>query len=224
MGLRRVLWVALVVAMSALVVAVLPTRGAGADVQSFSISVTGTAGNFFYNSSSANAVLSQEWYSAYEHVGVTVNAGDSRYSFDFSTPKGSGQRFVTGDYQWAAEYPFIVEGRPGIAVHGNSPGCANQTGNFEVRDIARSELRITRLWLVWERWCGSAIGPSRVEFGELRLGYPQAAYDVSPTVVVFPWSTIYPGDAAPAVPIRVRLTSSDTVTADTPSVSGADAC
>src|SRR6266542_3125095 len=226
MSLRRLLPVTLAVAMCALVVAVLPTRGAGADVQSFSISVTGDAGNFFYDSSDANAGLSQEWYlTGYEHVGVSVtaNTGDSGYSFDFATPKEGNQRFVTGFYQWAQDYPFFVQGRPGIAVHGNSPGCANQTGNFEVRDMARSELRITRLWLVWERWCGSAIGPSRVEFGELRLGYPQAAYDVSPTVVVWPWDTIYPGDAAPAVPVRVRLTSSDTVTADTPSVSGADA-
>jgi hypothetical protein len=207
-------------------VAVLPTRGAGADVQSFSISVTGTAGNFFYDSSNANAVLSQDWYvnPTYEHVGVTASIGDSRYSFDFATPKGGGQRLVTGFYQWAQDYPFNDPGRPGIAVHGNSAGCSNQTGNFEVRDIARSGLLITRLWLVWERWCGSVIGPSSwVEFGELRLGYPQAAYDVSPRVVVWPWSTIYPGDAAPAVPVRVRLTSSDTVTADTPSVSGADA-
>ncbi len=226
MSLRRLLPVALVVAMSALVVAVLPTRGADAIDGSFSVSVTGTAGNFFYNSSNATDSLTQLWYGTYEqiHVGVTANAGDSQYGFDFATPNGSGQRFVTRDYQWAAEYPFNGQGRPGIAVHGNSPGCSNQTGNFEVRDIARSGLQITRLWLVWERWCGNASGASSwVEFGELRLGYPQAAYDVSPTVVVWPWDTIYPGDAAPAVPIRVRLTSSDTVTADTPSVSGADA-
>ncbi len=227
MSLRRLLPVALVVAMSALVVAVLPTRGADAIDGSFSVSVTGTAGNFSYNSSNATDSLTQLWYGTYEqiHVGVTANAGGSQYSFDFATPNGSGQRFVTRDYQWAAEYPFNGQGRPGIAVHGNSPGCSNQTGNFEVRDIARSGLLITRLWLVWQRTCGDGYGRPTdwVESGELRLGYPQAAYDVSPTVVVWPWDTIYPGDAAPAVPIRVRLTSSDTVTADTPSVSGADA-
>jgi hypothetical protein len=36
-------------------------------------------------------------------------------------------------------------------VHGNQPGCINQTGSFEVRDIHRSGGHITRLWMVFER-------------------------------------------------------------------------
>jgi hypothetical protein len=225
MGLRRLLPVTLAVATSALVVA-LPAPGAHARSieQSFSVSISGTAGNFFYNSSNAGASLTQTWeqssYGTYEEIHVDVAKSiNSQYIFDFATPDGSGRRFVTRFYRWAQEYPFNGQGRPGISVHGNQPGCSNQTGSFEVRDIRRSGLQITRLWLVWERWCGN----SWVEFGELRLGYPQTAYDVSPRVVVLPWSTIYPGGAAPAVPVRVRLTSSKAVTADTPSVSGADA-
>jgi hypothetical protein len=99
------------------------------------------------------------------------------------------------------------------------PGCGNQTGSFEVRDIRRVGFAITSLWLVFERWCS----PGWVEFGELRLGYPHTAYDVSPRVVAWPWTTIYPRHAAQDVPVRVRLTSAKAVTAYTPSVSGPDA-
>jgi hypothetical protein len=233
MSLRRVLSVALTVAMSALVVVVVlarPTQAHGLDFQSFSASVSGSGGNFFYNSNNATVTAGQLWYGDYEqlHIGVTAKTGGSDYVFDFATLKGSGQRFVTRDYQWAQDYnPFSDPGRPGINVYGDGDpnGCGQpQTGNFEVRDIARSGLTITRLWLVWARWCGDAFGGgSWVEFGELRLGYPQAAYDVSPRVVVWPSDTTYPGDAGQAVPVQVRATSSAAVTAGTPSVSGADA-
>lgn len=223
MGLRRLLSVTLAVATSALVVTALPVPGAHAQSigQSFSISVTGTAGSFFYNQRNATVGLTQTWDGTYEviQVMVTAKTGNSGYTFDFATPNGSGQRFVTRFYQWAQEYPVNGPGRPGISVLGNQPGCSNQSGNFEVRGIQRSGLEITRLWLVWRRWCGN----SWVEFGELRLGYPRRAYDVSPRVVVWPWSTVYPGEAAAAVPVRVRRTSSKAVTAYTPSVSGADA-
>ena len=98
--------------------------------------------------------------------------------------------------------------------------CNQQTGSFEVRDIRRQGLEITRLWVVFERWCG----PGQVQFGELRLGYPVTAYDVSPRTVVWPWTTIAPGRASPDdVPIVVRLTSSQAVTVSAPSVSGSHA-
>lgn len=42
--------------------------------------------------------------------------------------------------------------------------------------------------------------------------------------MVWPWTTLYPGQAAPEdVPVKVRRTSASAVTAGTPSVSGADA-
>lgn len=228
MGLRRLLSVTLAVATGALVASAVPAQGAHAQSTGqsfFSVSVTGTAGSQFFSPRNASVNLTQTWnrdsYGTYEeiHVGVATKSGGSQYSFDFATPNGSGQRFATRFYRWAQQYPFNAQGRPGISVQGNQPGCGNQTGNFEVRSIHRSGLRITRLWLVWERWCS----PNWVEYGELRLGYPKPTYNVSPRVVVWPWSTIYPGDAAPAVPVRVRLTSSKTVTASQPSVSGTDA-
>ncbi len=202
-------------------------------VQTSSISVSGTAGNFFFSSpGSASISWGQIWeqdsYGFHEHIRVVAATkdGKSQYTFDFGTPLGKGYHFVDRFYRWAREYSGDwLPGRPAISVHGNQPGCANQTGSFEVRDIHRSGGNITRLWLVFERWCNDAYGrPRGVEHGELRLGYPATAYDVSPRVVVWPWTTVYPGQSAPDdVAVTVRLTSSSLVTAGTPSVSGADA-
>ena len=224
-GPRRVLFGTLVVTALGVVAALLPVPGAQASPieQPFSISVSGTAGHYFFSPRNAAIAVTQTWnqssYGTYEAIEVRVAAKDGipLYRFDFATPNGSGDRFVPRFYRWAQEIPG--PGRPGISVHGETPGCGNQTGSFEVRDIRRVGLEITRLWLVFERWCS----PSWVEWGELRLGYPQTAYDVSPRVVVWPWTTLYPGEVAEDVPVKVRLTSAKAVTAYAPSVSGPDA-
>jgi hypothetical protein len=224
-GLRRVLFGTLVVTALAVVAALLPVPGAQASPveEPFSISVSGTAGNYFFSPRNAAIAVTQTWnqtaIGTYEAIEVRVAAKDGTplYRFDFATPNGSGDRFVTRFYRWAQEIPG--PGRPGISVHGETPGCGNQTGSFEVRGIHRVGLEITQLWLVFERWCS----PSWVEHGELRLGYPQTAYDVSPRVVVWPWTTVYPGHVAEDVPVKVRVTSSQAVTVYTPSVSGAHA-
>lgn len=219
-GLRRQLLETLVVAALVVVAALLPVPGAQASPveETFSISVSGTAGNYFFSPRNAGLAVSQTWDGTDEAITVRVAAKDGipLYTFDFATPDGNGGRLVTRFYRWAQRYPFNEVGRPGIAVYGLTPGCGDQTGSFEVRNIHRDGLQITRLWLVFERWCG----PSWVEHGELRIGYPQTAYDVSPRVVVWPWTTIYPGHVAEDIPVKVRLTSSQAVTAYTPSVSG----
>ena len=224
-GMRRVLLGTLVVTALAVVAALLPVPRAQASPieEPFSISVSGTAGNYFFSPRNTAIAVTQTWnqtaIGTYEAVEVRVAAKDGTplYRFEFATPNGSGDRFVTRFYRWAQEIPG--PGRPEISVHGETPGCGNQTGSFEVRGIHRVGLEITQLWLVFERWCS----PSWVEHGELRLGYPQTAYNVSPRVVVWPWSTIYPGHVAEDIPVKVRLTSSKAVTAYTPSVSGPDA-
>src|SRR5262245_37615125 len=207
---------------AALVVAT-PSAPASPAVMTSSISVSGTAGNFsFFAPGKANISWRQGLYYQGEYIDVSASTptGGSQYHFLFGTPASSGQPLAPRFYQWAQDfYGDRGPDRPGIDVTGNSPGCGPQTGWFEVRDIHRVGGEITRLWLVFERWCS----PSWVEHGELRLGYPQAAYDVSPRVVAWPWTTVYPGQAAEQVPIKVRLTSPGPVTVGTPSVSGADA-
>src|SRR5262245_15531621 len=210
-ALAGVLAVAMLAAASLLVT--MPSALASPAVQTSSISISGTAGNFFYTSPDDDISWSQAWqqssYGLHEaiHVVAATKDGNSQYTFDFATPIGKGYHFVPRFYRWARDYRGEwLPGRPGITVHGNQPGCDNQTGSFEVRDIGRSGGRITRLWLVFERWCNSFLGPVGVEHGELRLGYPAAAYDVLPRVVVWPWTTLYPGQTAPEdVAVTVRL-------------------
>jgi hypothetical protein len=225
--LRRPVSGTLAVAALAGAAALAPMSSAQASPieETFSVSVSGTDGNYFFSPRNSTVNVTQTWnltangtyYEAIE-VRVTASDGSPLYTFDFATPNGSSERFTTRFYRWAQRYPFNSPGRPGIAVYGNSP-CDDHTGSFEVRNIHRSGLEITGLSLEFERWCS----PSQVDFGELRLGYPQTAYDVSPRAVVWPWTTIYPGRAAQDVPIHVRPTSSNAVTVYTPSVSSANA-
>jgi hypothetical protein len=224
-GLSRLLSGTLAVAALAVaaVLAPMPSAQASPIEDTFSISVSGSDGNYFFSPRNAVIAVTQTWnqtangtyYEALE-VRVTASDGTPLYTFDFATPNGSSDRFNSRFYRWAQRYPFNDVGRPGIAVYGNSP-CDDHTGSFEVRNIHRDRLQITSLSLVFERWCST----SQVDFGELRLGYTQTAYDVSPRDVVWPWTTIYPGHAARDVPIKVRLTSSQAVTVYTPTVSGA---
>lgn len=223
-GLRRALSGTLSVAALALTAALAPMQNAQA-AENFSVSVTGSDGNYYFSPRNSNVNMTQTWNETasgtyYEAIDIAVTNGDGipLYRFDFATPNGSNQRFTTRFYRWAQRYPFNAVGRPGIAVYGNSP-CDDHTGSFEVRGIRRNGLQITGIWLEFERWCS----PSWVDFGEVRIGYPQTAYDVSPRVVVWPWTTVYPGHAASDVPVHVRLTSSQAVTVYTPSVSGVNA-
>jgi hypothetical protein len=191
----------------------------------FSISISGTYGDAYFLPGHAQVNVTQTWNASspgdYEAIQVNVSSGGTIYYFNFATGYGSGKRFAVGYYPWAQQYPGILgQGRPGISVLGGSNPCGTNSGSFEVRDIGRVGLEITRLWIVFTRWCEDG----GVDIGEVRLGYPQTTYNVSPEVVDWPWSTVYPGQAAPEDhPVNVRLTSSKAVTAYRPKVTGPDA-
>jgi hypothetical protein len=157
-GVRHLLASALAVAMltAALPLMAMPSALAATAVPTFSVSVSGTAGNFFYTSPTEDIIpiWEQTSYGLHEHIRVVAATrdGKSQYTFDFGTPIGKGHPFVDRFYRWAREYNGDwLPGRPAISVHGNQPGCINQTGSFEVRDIHRSGGHITRLWMVFER-------------------------------------------------------------------------
>jgi hypothetical protein len=217
---------AAVVAVLAVVVPLQMAHASGPESQ-FSIGITGTDGSaFFLPGHNAQVNVTQTWNVSspgnFEAVQVYVSAGSSSYDFNFATPYGSGRRFAVGYYPWAQNWPGILaKGRPGISVSpvSNNP-CGASSGSFEVRDIARSGLEITRLWIVFTRWCEDG----GVDIGEVRLGYPATTYNVAPRVVTWPWSTVYPGQAAPeAHAVNVRLTSAKAVTVYPAKVTGAEA-
>lgn len=227
---RLVRLLAAVLALFGLLTVVGPLQpaSAGGPESQFSISISGTDGAAYFTPGHAQAQVdvTQTWNVSspgnYEAIQVSVTAGSTSYSFNFAMPYGSGRRFAVGYYPWAEQYPGVVgKGRPGISVLGGpDPTCGTNSGSFEVRDIARSGREITRMSIVFTRWCGDG----NVDIGQVQFGYPATAYNVSPKVVDWPWSTVYPGNTAPeAHPVNVRLTSSKTVTVGTPKVTGPDA-
>lgn len=193
----------------------------------FAISISGTDDNaYFVPDGHAQVNVTQTWNVSspgnYEGIQVFVSSGSKLYYFNFATRYGSGKRFAVGYYPWAQNYPGILrQGRPGISVLGGpDPTCGTQHGSFEVRDIGRSGLEITRMSIVFTRWCEDG----QVDTGHVQFGYPATTYNVSPRVVTWPWSTVYPGNRAPEDhAVNVRLTSSKTVTVSQPKVTGADA-
>jgi hypothetical protein len=213
-----------VLAVVAVVAAPLQAANASGPESEFSISMSGSDGTAYFLPGHAQVDVTQTWNASspgnYEAIQVNVNSGGTYYYFNFATGYGSGKRLAVGYYPWAQQYPGIrAQGRPGISVWGGSQPCGSSNGSFEVRDIGRVGLQITRLWIVFTRWCEDG----GVDIGEVRLGYPQTTYNVSPQVVDWPWSTVYPGQAAEDHPVHVRLTSAKTVTAYQPKVTGRDA-
>jgi hypothetical protein len=222
----RLLAVALAVTAVLLPIPVASAYASG-PVSAFSISISGADGNASYFPGEASVNMTQTWNAGtggdYEAVQINVSStsGTPLYFFDFATANGSNQRFGDGYYPWAQNWPGNSQGRPGISVTGGPNPCGGSSGSFEVRDIARSALEITKLWIVFTRTCADS--PGQVDIGELRIGYPPTAYETSPEVADWPWSTIYPGQAAEDVPVTVRLGTAKAVTAGTPSITGTDA-
>lgn len=170
----------------------------------FSISFASSAfGSRFYTRRDSQIVVNQENQVRQQKIGVAVRRGNNtEIWFDFSTRQGSGQDFQVGYYGDAQRHPFSDPGRPGISISGGWGFCNGQSGDFDVRDVQRDGLSITRLWITFQRYCDG----SNPMFGELKLGYPDTAYDVSPQNARWPGGT-YPGRTAEDVPIRVRTTS-----------------
>jgi len=198
-------------------------------VAGLSFSISGADGTAYLHAGNATAWMQQTWNQGtrgdYELIDIQITGRSSNTSYDlaFATPNGSNRHLGPGYYPWAQDaHGLLSRGRPGIDVQGGPNPCGTNSGSFEVRDIRRVHGAITRLWVVFTRYCGN-YGSGQVDIGELKFGYPRTAYAVSPGEMAWPWTTVYPGHAAEAHPVHVRLTSSKTVTARRPSVTGADA-
>jgi hypothetical protein len=95
-GVRHLLASALAVAMltAALPLMAMPSALAATAVPTFSVSVSGTAGNFFYTSPTEDIIpiWEQTSYGLHEHIRVVAATrdGKSQYTFDFGTPIGKG--------------------------------------------------------------------------------------------------------------------------------------
>jgi len=229
-GLHRRLPQVIVAALAAVGV-VLPASQAYASsgpVAGLSFSISGADGTAYLHTGNATAWMQETWNQGtrgnYEKIEIQITGRKTSYDLAFASPNGSNKHLGPGYYSWAQDaYGQLSRGRPGIHVQGGPNPCGTNSGSFEVRDIRRVNGAITRLWVVFTRYCGG-YGAGQADIGELKFGYPRTAYAVSPGELAWPWTTVYPFQAAEAHPVHLRLTSSKTVTVrHRPSVTGPDA-
>ncbi|WP_158844060.1 hypothetical protein [Saccharothrix deserti] len=194
---------ALLLAVTAVVAIPAGTAQAKPIQETFSITLASAAfGNFHYHhrNSRLNVIQSNQIHQ--QAMAIDVRQNDSLVAeFDFSSREDSGKYLEVGHYGDAQRHPFEETGRPGISIH-SFGFCNDQSGDFEVRDIQRNGPAIERLWITFQRYC-DGLEPM---FGELRLGYPDAAYEVAPRNVRLPGAT-YPTTPDTDVPVTVRSTS-----------------
>lgn len=103
-------------------------------------------------------------------ISLSVNGGtvDSSWTFVIDPPRGA--RFREGYYPGVQQAELRATGRPGLDIAGSGRACDADTGSFDVRDLATSGSKITRLDLLYTQYCDA--GPGAL-FGEIRIGEPQ---------------------------------------------------
>jgi hypothetical protein len=222
--LQRALGFTLVATLVALVTTdIIPARQANAtEIETdHTISVAGQYGNALFTP--ANSRISVTQSNQIDRQALEIHVMDLNYQptmdFTFASRDSSNEYLKVGYYGDAQRYAFTDPGRPGIEI--TSLGfCSDQRGNFEVREIVRDGPRITRIWITYQRYCNNALpADTRPSFGEIRLGYPNTSYDVSPRVVRWPSGT-YPKLSSYDVPVTVRTTGSTAVTVESVAIDG----
>lgn len=221
---RRGVGIALVATLIALVTSdIIPKRHAEAweIEENHTISVAGEYGDTLFTPGNSHISVTQA--NEVDRQGLAISVMDLSYhplmDFRFYSRDSSNKDLQVGYYGDAQWWPSPDPGRPGIGI-GQLGFCSDQRGNFEVREIVREGPRITRIWITYQRYCNNAQPADiRPAFGEIRLGYPKTAYDVSPRVVRWPDGT-YPGRGSYDVPVTVFPTGSTGVSVTSVSVTG----
>jgi hypothetical protein len=152
---------------------------------------------------SGNAQISVSGSAAYVTVGVAGGTSGDYYDLDFAAPPG--QVLAPGGiYTNAQRAPFREPGHAGIDISGSGRGCNEDTGLFEVKDIATDAGgAVSRLWIVYEQHCegGTAALWGEVKIGESISGAPLLA----PGIVRWPATDV--GGATTVVPVTVTALS-----------------
>jgi hypothetical protein len=125
---------------------------------------------------------------------------DEGYSFQFEAP--DGQALAPGSYVGAQRLPFKDPDRPGMEVVGESRGCNEIFGSFEVRQLERdAQGRVQRLWVVFQQHCE---GDQDTAWGEVRINawVPDAQALTAPGSVR--WTALDSWQTATEVPVIYR--------------------
>ena len=201
---------------------VIPAREAQAwdNDGNYSISFAGIYGNGIFTPADSSISVNQSNQVERQALEISVYTADSGYMFfNFATRHNSYEDFKVGYYGDAQSYASPDPGRPGISI---SPlgFCSENAGNFEVRDIVRDGPKITRIWITFQRYCNTtAPADQRPTSGEIRIGYPKTAYDVSPRVVRWTPGT-YPKESSYDVPVTVLPSGTTPVDVTSVAVTG----
>jgi hypothetical protein len=192
-----------------------------ATFENHTISVAGFFGNMDFNSSNSQASASLSNQVGQQLLEVGVNDGQHALRFQFASRDSSNEGLKVGYYGDAQRYPFTDPGQPGISITGfDGAFCSRQAGNFEVRDLVLNGFEISRIWITYQWFCNKALPfDEKPVFGEIKLGYPPAAYEVSPSIVRWPLDTEI-GKSAVDVPVTVRPTGATAVSVTSVSVDG----
>jgi hypothetical protein len=144
--------------------------------------------------------------------GTTGNA----WTFTVDPPAGS--TFHTGNYPNVELTPFRTAKLADMSITGIGRGCGSELGSsssVEVRDLAASGSRITRLDLLYVMDCDGSPGAL---FGEIRIGEPEPA-GVLVSSGSITWSPTWTGGPLTA-PIYIRNRSAKRVPIGQVSVTG----
>jgi hypothetical protein len=190
--------------------------------ENHTISVAGFFGNKVFNSSNSQVEASLSNQVDKQMLQISVSDGQNfPLTFQFASRDSSNEYLKVGYYGDAQRYPFQDPGQPGISISGfDGAFCSREAGNFEVRDLVLNGSEISRIWITYQWFCNKVLPvDEKPVFGEIKLGYPPAAYEVSPSVVRWPLDTEL-GKSAVDVPVTVRPTGSTAINVTSVSVTG----
>ena len=122
------------------------------------------------------------------------------YSFQFAAP--DGEPLEPGSYVGAQRLPFADSDRPGMEVTGESRGCNQLVGSFEVRELDRdAQGNVQRLWVVFQQHCE---GDPDAAWGEVRINawVPGAQALTAPGSVR--WTAVDAWQTPTEVPVAYR--------------------
>jgi hypothetical protein len=77
--------------------------------------------------------------------------GDDSWDFIFDAPEG--ERLAPGNYLNATRAPFHSPVKPGLEVSGAGRGCNTLAGQFNIRQIRYTGLKLERLLVDFEQHC-----------------------------------------------------------------------
>ncbi len=157
-------------------------------------------------------------YARTDELSIAMGGGTANRSFSLDLSAPSGTTFHTGTY-----YGDDPDG--GVRGYGTLVESSNSCPNvrFTIVDLASSGTAITRLDVRFQTTCDYDSNDNATIFGELQLGEPPAAPNVTTGARSFSWPHVPVGTRSPAVlPLWFRNSGTTALAAGAATWSGAN--